>query len=292
MLTLPSESVVDCCSTLGATDPFFDAAATTLHYPFHEIPEERYTEVFEQHKLGADSHIATTLQVDGDSSVFRGKLGDMLNAILGRQATKTELQVRSSSIATTSQHLLSACAAKGQLQQLCWHGAVYVLAGWQPVVSTDPTRATLYTVTDAKYRQPRAAVCCVATALCWQHTYLSQHTQQKLIQTWFCLQAWFTFTDFDRGCIMCRQEYEQAVQLLRQFSANPQQAKSYTSFDRWKADHRLHRRVEWDPQQALQEPVTAAQQVCTVHDFGLACICLALICGLEVQARGAVGPHC
>jgi hypothetical protein len=31
-------------STLGATDPFFDAASTTHHYPFHEIPEEAYME--------------------------------------------------------------------------------------------------------------------------------------------------------------------------------------------------------------------------------------------------------
>eukprot|EP00878_Enallax_costatus_P026267 GHUV01028166.1.p1 GENE.GHUV01028166.1~~GHUV01028166.1.p1 ORF type:complete len:163 (+),score=27.74 GHUV01028166.1:307-795(+) len=75
------------------------------------------------------------------------------------------------------------------------------------------------------------------------------------------LQAWFTFMDFDRGCIMPREEYQEAVHLLRQFSADPQQAKSYKSFDRWKADHRLHRRVEWDPQRALQEPITASQQI-------------------------------
>jgi hypothetical protein len=31
-------------STLGATDPFFDAASTTHHYPFHEISEEAYME--------------------------------------------------------------------------------------------------------------------------------------------------------------------------------------------------------------------------------------------------------
>jgi hypothetical protein len=34
------------------------------------------------------------LEVDGDSSVLRGKLGDMLNDLLGRQAVKVELQVR------------------------------------------------------------------------------------------------------------------------------------------------------------------------------------------------------
>jgi hypothetical protein len=49
--------------------------------------------VFERHKLGASSSIAATLEVDGDSCVLRGKLGDMLNDLLGRQAVKVELQV-------------------------------------------------------------------------------------------------------------------------------------------------------------------------------------------------------
>lgn len=152
-------------TTLGATDPFFDAASTTHQYPFHEIPEEAYMEVFERHKLGASSSIAATLEVDGDSSVLRGKLGDMLNDLLGRQAVKVELQ------------------------------------------------------------------------------------------------AWFTFLSYDRGCIMCREEYRQAVQLLREFSAHPQKARQYSSYDHWRADHLQHRRVEWNPQTSLQEPLTASQQI-------------------------------
>eukprot|EP00879_Flechtneria_rotunda_P016596 GHRR01017366.1.p1 GENE.GHRR01017366.1~~GHRR01017366.1.p1 ORF type:complete len:179 (+),score=46.95 GHRR01017366.1:302-838(+) len=152
-------------TTLGATDPFFDNAASTAHYPFHELPEDIYMQAFEQFKLGAHSEIATTLQVDGEQCIFRGKLGDMLNHILGRQAKKTELQ------------------------------------------------------------------------------------------------AWFTFCDFDRGCIMCREEYQQAVDLLTQFSANPQKAKQYSSFDRWRADRTQHRRVDWNAQKSMQEPLTSTQQV-------------------------------
>eukprot|EP00775_Hariotina_reticulata_P004473 gene4473-4727_t len=152
-------------TTLGATDPFHDNAATTLRYPFHEIPSETYMHVFEQHKLGCDSEIAQTLQVNGGNSILRGKLGQMLNEILCRQAHKAELQ------------------------------------------------------------------------------------------------AWFTFCDYDRGCIMTRAEYEQAVHMLCQFSGNPQKARQYSSFDRWRADHMQHRRVEWDAQMSLQEPITATQQI-------------------------------
>jgi hypothetical protein len=54
------------CRTLGATDPFFDAAATTLHYPFHEIHETVYEQAFQQQKLSVTARgraIAQTLQV-------------------------------------------------------------------------------------------------------------------------------------------------------------------------------------------------------------------------------------
>jgi hypothetical protein len=44
--------------------------------------------------LGAGSHVAATLGVDGATSVLRCELGDMLNELLGRQARKVELQVR------------------------------------------------------------------------------------------------------------------------------------------------------------------------------------------------------
>jgi hypothetical protein len=60
---------------------------------------------------------------------------------------------------------------------------------------------------------------------------------------------------------MCREEYRQAVQLLREFSAQPQKARQYSSYDHWRADHLQHRRVEWNPQTSLQEPLTASQQV-------------------------------
>jgi hypothetical protein len=82
-----------------------------------------------------------------------------------------------------------------------------------------------------------------------------------LLSMFHALQAWFTFLSYDRGCIMCMEEYCQAVQLLRQFSANPQKARQYSSYDHWRADHLQHRRVEWNPQTSLQEPLTASQQV-------------------------------
>lgn len=57
------------------------------------FPPHAWVQAFEQHKLGAGSEIAATLEVDGEQNVFRGKLGDMLNDILGRPAHKVELQV-------------------------------------------------------------------------------------------------------------------------------------------------------------------------------------------------------
>ena len=51
-------------------------------------------QVFERHVLGAGSDVAATLRVDGANSALRCELGDMLNEVLGRQARKTELQVR------------------------------------------------------------------------------------------------------------------------------------------------------------------------------------------------------
>lgn len=81
-------------TTLGATDPFFDAAATTIHYPFHDIDESAYEQAFEAQLLSNTSRgkaVAETLQVDADSSVLRSKLGEMLNTVLGRQAHRAEL---------------------------------------------------------------------------------------------------------------------------------------------------------------------------------------------------------
>jgi hypothetical protein len=98
----------------------------------------------------------------------------------------------------------------------------------------------------------------------WQRLAGTAGSQGKPLTPPCCLcslHAWFTFLSYDRGCIMCREEYCQAVHLLRQFSANPQKARQYSSYDHWRADHLQHRRVEWNPQTSLQEPITASQQV-------------------------------
>jgi hypothetical protein len=69
------------------------------------------------------------------------------------------------------------------------------------------------------------------------------------------------FLDFDRGCILSLHEFMAGVQALRAWSVQPQQAKQYTSQKQMVADKKQHRRVEWNAQQALQEPITAAQTV-------------------------------
>lgn len=103
------------------------------------------------------------------------------------------------------------------------------------------------------------------------------------------MQAWFTFLSYDRGCIMCREEYEQAVRQLREFSANPQKAKQYSSYDRWQSDHKQHRRVDWNPQTSLQEPLTATQQVGAVEVPPTTVPCLtAAVLGLEAAQ---CSPH-
>jgi hypothetical protein len=43
------------------------------------------------HHITEAAVLLLPLQVDADSSVLRGKLGEMLNAVLGRQAHKAEL---------------------------------------------------------------------------------------------------------------------------------------------------------------------------------------------------------
>lgn len=59
-------------TTLGATDPFFDNAATTVCYPFHLIPEERYLEVFRTHLLTGHEYEAI-LRIDGSKHILRGR---------------------------------------------------------------------------------------------------------------------------------------------------------------------------------------------------------------------------
>ncbi|GAX72897.1 hypothetical protein CEUSTIGMA_g352.t1 [Chlamydomonas eustigma] len=79
-------------TTLGPVDPVQDFSAPHQIYPFHEIPEEAYEEAFNKYLLGSNSQIATILEVDGDSSVLRASLGDMLRTLLGgRQPRKHEL---------------------------------------------------------------------------------------------------------------------------------------------------------------------------------------------------------
>jgi hypothetical protein len=60
---------------------------------------------------------------------------------------------------------------------------------------------------------------------------------------------------------MSRQEYNQGIQALRAWSAAPEEARQYSSHNRMAADKKQHRRVEWNAQKALQEPITAAQAV-------------------------------
>ena len=60
-------------TTLGATDPFFDNAASTSQYRFHDISEDTFLDAFEQNVLG-DCEISQTLQVDGSSYILRGEL--------------------------------------------------------------------------------------------------------------------------------------------------------------------------------------------------------------------------
>jgi hypothetical protein len=69
------------------------------------------------------------------------------------------------------------------------------------------------------------------------------------------------FLDFDRGCIMSQHEFMKGVQALRAWSVQPKQAKQYSSQRQMVADKKQHRRVEWNAQQALQQPITASQAV-------------------------------
>jgi hypothetical protein len=78
------------CRTLGATDPYFDAAATTLHYPFHEIEETVHEQAFEQQNLSGTARgraIAQTLQVCAQAS-----LPGMRPFCISRHSTSFKLQ--------------------------------------------------------------------------------------------------------------------------------------------------------------------------------------------------------
>ncbi len=60
---------------------------------------------------------------------------------------------------------------------------------------------------------------------------------------------------------MSLHEYELAVTMLRAFSAEPQQARQYSSYEVWRADWLRNRRVKWEVTHAFQQPLTTAQQI-------------------------------
>lgn len=78
-------------TTLGHSDPIKDANIISDGYMFHELEEEEYTYAFGRFLLGATSQVAATLEVDGNSTVLRASLGDMLKVVLNRQPRKFEL---------------------------------------------------------------------------------------------------------------------------------------------------------------------------------------------------------
>mmetsp|Transcript_36861 Transcript_36861/g.81988 ORF Transcript_36861/g.81988 Transcript_36861/m.81988 type:complete len:198 (-) Transcript_36861:800-1393(-) len=79
-------------TTLGPSEPIYEQTAPSQLYVYHQIPEEHYVETFDKYLIGSTSQIAITLEVDGDASVLRASLGDMLRELLGRQPRKHELE--------------------------------------------------------------------------------------------------------------------------------------------------------------------------------------------------------
>jgi hypothetical protein len=75
------------------------------------------------------------------------------------------------------------------------------------------------------------------------------------------LEAWFTFCDFDRCCTMDINEYERSIQQLVNFSAQPADAKTYTSWGLKETHRHQARLVENCPQSSLARPLTASQEV-------------------------------
>jgi hypothetical protein len=79
-------------TTLGASDPIYDGTGASQDWPFHLHSDEAYVELFNKYLIGSDSSIALTLEIDGDTSVLRASLGDMLRELLQRKARKFELE--------------------------------------------------------------------------------------------------------------------------------------------------------------------------------------------------------
>lgn len=75
------------------------------------------------------------------------------------------------------------------------------------------------------------------------------------------LDAWFTYCDYDRGCVMHIDEFRASIDRLVAFSANPESNKQYTSSDLYRTHHMRNRRVEYSPQMSLNGPATTAQEV-------------------------------
>ncbi|GMH45090.1 hypothetical protein BSKO_13047 [Bryopsis sp. KO-2023] len=74
----------------GIVNPFHDGSANTKSYPFHEIEDDVYLDAFVEHALG-EGNVARQLQVDGNKTILRSKLGNVLKRVLKRQPSKLEL---------------------------------------------------------------------------------------------------------------------------------------------------------------------------------------------------------
>lgn len=199
------------------------------------------------------------MQVDADASVLRGKLGEMLNAVLGRQAHRAEL------------------AAWFSVSLDNWQCHAEAPLGSMPLLlHSVPNRASSHPATHSIAFVVSLAAARILTVQCQARSGLQGghsgvlHLHRRPVSTLsptacvalplppVCL---LQFLDFDRGCIMSHGEYMAGVQALREWSSQPQQARQYSSYGRMVADKKQHRRVEWEAQRALQEPITAAQTV-------------------------------
>jgi hypothetical protein len=73
-------------TSLGPSDPIQDQLAASQAYEFHNIKQEAWQRCWEKYLL-RDSHVATTLEVDGFSHILRASLGDMLREVRSRKAS-------------------------------------------------------------------------------------------------------------------------------------------------------------------------------------------------------------
>jgi hypothetical protein len=73
-------------TSLGPSDPIQDQLAASQAYQFHGIKEESWQRCWDKYLL-RDSHVATTLEVDGFSHILRASLGDMLREVRSLKAS-------------------------------------------------------------------------------------------------------------------------------------------------------------------------------------------------------------